>query len=89
MMGKLSSRQDALFYNFSPEMCVPAEHLLRRIDVFLDLSVLRQYPHDYFSPTVRPSLAPDLMVRMPIGGYYLPVTPTGLPSLWIQDALSF
>ena len=62
MMGQLSSRQNALFYDFSLEKCVPADHLLRRIDAFLDrivarpvvgidLSVLRQHLHDYYSPT--------------------------------------
>jgi hypothetical protein len=41
MMGERQSGQDALFYEFSLERHVPAEHLLRSIDRFVELDGLR------------------------------------------------
>ena len=37
MMGHNDQSQDALFYSFNLEELVPADHLLRQIDQFLDL----------------------------------------------------
>ena len=41
MMGERTVMQEALFYEFSIERHVPADHLLRSIDRFVDLSGLR------------------------------------------------
>jgi hypothetical protein len=41
MMGERGMMQEALFYGFSLERHVPDRHLLRRIDRFVDLAVLR------------------------------------------------
>ncbi len=38
MMGERTVMQEALFYDFSLERHVPADHLLRSIDRFVDLS---------------------------------------------------
>jgi hypothetical protein len=38
MMGERTVAQEALFYSFSLERHVPADHLLRSIDRFVDLS---------------------------------------------------
>ena len=43
MMGQQGAAQDQLFYAFSIESHVPADHLLRRIDRVLDLTDLRQH----------------------------------------------
>ena len=43
MMGERRVRQKALFYGFSLERHVPDNHLLRKIDRFVDLSELRAY----------------------------------------------
>ena len=43
MMGEHSGNQDRLFYSFNLDEHVPADHLLRGIDRFLDLSDLRQH----------------------------------------------
>jgi hypothetical protein len=48
---------------------VPADHLLRGIDTFLDLSALRQQLAPFYSHTGRPSIDPELMIRMLIVGY--------------------
>ncbi|GAB3476049.1 hypothetical protein GCM10027398_32750 [Azotobacter salinestris] len=69
MMGRLSSGQERLFYAFNLEEYVPCQHLLRRIDRGLDLSNLRQYLKDFYSPVGRPSIDPELMIRMLVVGY--------------------
>jgi len=69
MMGQLSSGQDRLFYSFNLEDHIPANHLLRSIDQCLDLSDLRHYLADFYSPIGRPSIDPELMIRMLIVGY--------------------
>jgi hypothetical protein len=56
-------RKDSLAA-FDLEHVVPAKHLLRSIDRCLDLSDLRQHLSDYFSHTGRPSIDPELMIRM-------------------------
>lgn len=69
MMGRLSSGQERLFYALNLEEYVPGHHLLRRIDRGLDLSDLRQYLKDFYSPVGRPSIDPELMIRMLVVGY--------------------
>jgi transposase len=69
MMGQLSPNQNALFYDFCLDEHVPSEHLLRKIDQVLNLSQLRQHLSNYYSHTGRPSIDPELMIRMLIIGY--------------------
>ena len=69
MMGKQSSGQERLIYGFNFESHVPQDHLLRGIDHFLDLGDLRQHLTNYYSSTGRPSIDPELMIRMLVIGY--------------------
>ena len=69
MMGPRQVAQGALFYEFSIEDHVPADHLLRRIDQFLDLSEIRSFLAPYYSHQGRPSIDPELMIRMLLLGY--------------------
>jgi len=69
MMGERRVRQDALFYGFSLEEHVPAAHLLRSVDRFVELDGLRRELAPYYSATGRPSVDPELMIRMLIVGY--------------------
>ena len=69
MMGRLDSGQDKLFYSFNLDNHVPQSHLLRCIDRFLDLRDLRQHLAPFYSPMGRPSIDPELMIRMLIVGY--------------------
>ncbi len=69
MMGQLSGVQGQLFYEFNLERHVPSNHLLRGIDRFLDLGELRKNLADAYSPIGRPSIDPELMIRMLILGY--------------------
>ena len=58
-----------LFYDFCIEEHVPTDHLLRRIDQFLGLEDLRTRLKPYYSAIGRPSVDPELMIRMLIVGY--------------------
>jgi transposase len=69
MMGLQCSDQARLFYEFCLEDRVPADHLLRKIDRFLDLSTLRRELAPFYSSTGRPSIDPELLIRMLIVGY--------------------
>lgn len=69
MMGERTVAQDALFYSFNLERHVPADHLLRSIDRFVDLSCIREHLRPFYSETGRPSIDPELMIRMLIIGY--------------------
>ena len=69
MMGERRVMQEALFYGFSLERHVPNDHLLRKIDRFVDLSEVRAHLEPYDSETGRPSIDPERMIRMRIVGY--------------------
>ena len=69
MMGERRVMQEALFYGFSLERHVPDDHLLRQIDRFVDLSEVRAHLGPYYSDVGRPSIDPELMIRMLIVGY--------------------
>ncbi len=68
MMGDRAVMQEALFYGFSLEDHVPQDHLLRLIDRFVDLGGIREHLRPYYSEMGRPSIDPELMIRMLIIG---------------------
>lgn len=67
-MGRLE-QQEELFYEFSVEDHVPQNHLLRKIDQFLNFDLLRAELAHLYSHTGRPSIDPELMIRMLLVGY--------------------
>jgi transposase len=69
MMGDRQVMQESLFYQFRLDDHVPADHMLRSIDRFLDLDALRRHLAPFYSTTGRPSIAPELMIRMLLVGY--------------------
>ena len=69
MMGSNDKPQDELFYAFNLDEIVPQDHLLRDIDRVLDLSDLLEHLAPYYSHTGRPSVDPELMIRMLLIGY--------------------
>ena len=69
MMGPRQEAQPALFYEFSLEDHVPQDHLLRSIDRFVDLDDIRSHLADFYSHTGRPSVDPELLIRMLLVGY--------------------
>jgi transposase len=71
MMGERTVMQGALFYAFDLERHVPADHLIRSIDRFVDLSGIREHLRPFYSEIGRPSIDPELMIRMLLVGYCL------------------
>ena len=71
MMGRQTADQSQLFYEFHLEERVPPDHLLRRIDVFTAaaLADLRHKLAEHYSHTGRPSIDPELLIRMLLLGY--------------------
>jgi transposase len=69
MMGERRVDQGALFYEFSVDRHVPADHLLRAIDRFVDLEGIRAHLASHYSPIGRPSIDPELIIRMLLVGY--------------------
>lgn len=69
MMGERRVEQAALFYEFSLDRHVPADHMLRSIDRFVDLEDLRAKLAAFYSPIGRPSIDPELLIRMLLVGY--------------------
>ena len=71
MMGRQDRDQGQLFYEFSLDEVIPAEHLLRRINVFATavLADLHDQLKAFYSDIGRPSVDPELMIRMLLVGY--------------------
>lgn len=71
MMGRRSADQQSLFYAFNLDEIVPKNHLLRRIDPFIAeaLGDLHAELAPFYSDIGRPSIDPELMIRMLIVGY--------------------
>ena len=71
MMGRRCGDQASLFYQFHLDDRVPKDHLLRRIDCFVmtALADMHERLKPYYSEIGRPSVDPDLMIRMLIVGY--------------------
>jgi len=71
MMGRQTGNQSQLFYLFNLEERIPADHLLRRINPVVTgvLAGLREKLAPFYSEVGRPSIDPELMIRMLIVGY--------------------
>jgi transposase len=71
MMGRQTSDQNQLFYLFNLEERIPSSHLLRRINPIVGnvLTDLREKLAPFYSEMGRPSIDPELMIRMLIVGY--------------------
>ena len=71
MMGRRGGDQASLFYQFHLDERVPKDHLLRRIDGFVmtALADMHERLKPYYSEIGRPSVDPELMIRMLIIGY--------------------
>jgi transposase len=71
MMGRQDRDQRQLFYEFSLDELIPADHLLRRINLFATavLADLHEQLKAFYSDIGRPSVDPELMIRMLLVGY--------------------
>jgi transposase len=68
MMGQ-HPRSESLFYYFRLEDQVPENHLLRLVDKYVDFSFVRERLRDSYSETGRPSIDPELLLRLLLIGY--------------------
>jgi len=68
-MGRRRDDQGQLFYAFDLDAVVPDDHQVRRIAAVLDLSWVHSELAPHYSHTGRPSIDPELMIRMLILGY--------------------
>jgi transposase len=73
MMGH-HARSEALFYYFRLEDQVPENHLLRLIEKHISFEFVRQQLKDSYSETGRPSIDPELLLRILLIGYLYGIT---------------
>src|ERR1700747_3714237 len=68
MMGQ-RTRSESLFYYFRLEDQVPENHLLRLVDKHIDFGFIHERLKDSYSDTGRPSIDPELLLRILLIGY--------------------
>jgi transposase len=73
MMGQ-QTRNESLFYYFRLEEQIPEDHLLRLIDRHVDLSFVRERLKRFYSWTGRPSIDPEVLLRLLLVGYLYGIT---------------
>ena len=73
MMGR-HDRSEALFYYFRLEDQVPETHLLRLIDKHISFAFVREKLKQSYSDTGRPSIDPELLLRILLIGYLYGIT---------------
>src|SRR3974377_463336 len=69
MMGRLNTDQQQLFYSFCLDEAVPDDHPVRKIAAVLDLSWVHSELAPFYPKLGRPSIDPELMIRLLIIGY--------------------
>ena len=73
MMGE-QQRTESLFYYFRLEDQIPNDHLLRLIDRHIDFSFVRERLRKHYSSTGRPSIDPEVLLRLLLIGYLYGIT---------------
>ncbi len=73
MMGQ-HPRSESLFYYFRIEDQVPENHLLRLIDRHVSFEFVREKLRDSYSENGRPSIDPEVLLRMLLLGYLYGIT---------------
>src|SRR5215813_5752458 len=69
MMGRLNHDQEQLLYSFHLDEAVPHDHPVRKIAAVLDLSWVHCDLAPFYPKMGRPSIDPELMIRMLVIGY--------------------
>jgi transposase len=67
-------KEQKLFYYLRPENLIPEDHILRFIERYVDFSFIRPRVEHLYSDTGRPSVDPDVMMRMLLVGYLFGIT---------------
>src|SRR5579864_4520688 len=73
MMGE-QARTESLFYYFRLEEQIPEDHLLRLLDRYIDFSFVRERLKTFYSATGRPSIDPEVLLRLLLVGYLYGIT---------------
>src|SRR6202023_1308224 len=73
MMGK-QPRTEPLFYYFRLEDQIPEDHLLKRLDRFIDFGFVRERLRNTYSAIGRPSIDPEVLLRLLLVGYLYGIT---------------
>src|SRR6266852_5110850 len=73
MMGQ-QPRVESLFYYFRLEDQISEDHLLRLIDRYVDFSFVREWLKNSYSSTGRPSIDPEVLLRLLLVGYLYGIT---------------
>jgi transposase len=73
MMGQ-HTRSESLFYYFRLEDQVPENHLLRLIDRHINFDFVHEVLRDSYSETGRPSIDPEVLLRILLIGYLYGIT---------------
>lgn len=73
MLGE-KKRNEQMFYYVRVEEMVPEGHLLRLIDEHIDFRFIRTKVQHLYSHTGRPSIDPEVLVRMLLIGYLYGIT---------------
>src|ERR1700739_1984961 len=73
MMGQ-QPRTDSLFYYFRLEDQIPEDHLLKRLDRCIDFGFVRERLRDTYSAIGRPSIDPEVLLRLLLIGYLYGIT---------------
>src|SRR6202158_1139763 len=73
MMGQ-QPRMELLFYHFGLQAQIPQDHLLRLIDRYVDFGFVRERLKNFYSPMGRPSIDPEVLLRLLLVGYLHGIT---------------
>src|SRR6202161_4078921 len=73
MVGQ-HARSESLFYFFKLDDYIPESHLLRLIDKHVSFAFVSQRLKDSYSDTGRPSIDPELLLRILLIGYLYGIT---------------
>jgi hypothetical protein len=87
MMGQ-QPRTESLFYYFRLQDQIPEDHLLRLIDRHIDFRFVRKQLKEFYSPTGRPSIDPEVLLRL-LGSYAPRHSPNSHSSLPERAAIQF
>ncbi len=73
MMGK-KTKQSPLFYYMNISDMIPEDHILRLINKYIDFSFIRKRTKQLYSDTGRPSIDPEVLIKMLLVGYLYGIT---------------
>ncbi len=73
MLGKRNP-QEPLFYYFNMANMIPKNHILRLINKYVDFSFIHKKVKHLYSETGRPSIDPEILIRMLLIGYLYDIT---------------